>query len=45
MCGIAKVFLDLLIRYLSPITLEQWEQRSISDRLKETIARVWEYWL
>jgi cardiolipin synthase len=27
------------------ITLEQWEQRSISDRLKEAIARVWEYWL
>ena len=27
------------------ITLEQWEQRSISNRLKETIARMWEYWL
>jgi len=27
------------------ITLEQWEQRSLSDRLKETAARVWEYWL
>ena len=27
------------------ITLEKWEQRSISDRLKEAIARVWEYWL
>ena len=29
----------------NPITLEQWEQRSISERLKETAARVWEYWL
>jgi cardiolipin synthase len=29
----------------SPITLEQWEQRSIGDRLKETLARIWEYWL
>jgi cardiolipin synthase len=27
------------------ITLEQWEQRSLGDRLKEAIARVWEYWL
>ena len=29
----------------NPITLEQWEQRSISERLKETAARMWEYWL
>jgi cardiolipin synthase len=29
----------------SPITLEQWEQRSIGKRLKETLARMWEYWL
>jgi len=29
----------------SPITLEQWEQRSIGERLKETVARMWEYWL
>jgi len=29
----------------SPITLEQWEQRSIGARLKETLARMWEYWL
>ncbi len=27
------------------ITLEQWEQRSIGDRLKEAIARMWGYWL
>ena len=27
------------------ITLEQWEQRSIGDRLRETVARLWEYWL
>ncbi|MDP2242072.1 MAG: cardiolipin synthase [Burkholderiales bacterium] len=29
----------------NPITLEQWEQRPISDRLKEIAARIWEYWL
>lgn len=27
------------------ITLEQWQQRPVSDRLKESAARVWEYWL
>jgi cardiolipin synthase len=29
----------------SLITPEQWEQRSIGNRLKETLARMWEYWL
>jgi cardiolipin synthase len=29
----------------TPITLEQWDRRSLSDRLKEGIARAWEYWL
>jgi len=29
----------------NPITLEQWNRRSISDRLKETGARLWQYWL
>jgi cardiolipin synthase len=28
-----------------PITLEEWAQRSLSDRLKEMAARIWEYWL
>ncbi len=27
------------------ITPEQWAQRSLINRLKETAARVWEYWL
>ncbi len=27
------------------ITPEDWQQRPLSDRLKETAARVWEYWL
>ena len=27
------------------ITPEQWAQRSLANRLKETVARVWEYWL
>ncbi len=29
----------------SPITLEQWERRSLGSRLKEGLARIWEYWL
>jgi len=29
----------------TPITSEQWERRSLSDRLKEMAARIWEYWL
>jgi cardiolipin synthase A/B len=27
------------------ITLEQWEKRSIDKRIKESFARIWEYWL
>lgn len=29
----------------TPITLEQWNQRSLSVRLKEMAARLWQYWL
>ncbi|MGB5082108.1 MAG: cardiolipin synthase [Burkholderiales bacterium] len=29
----------------SLVTLEQWGQRSIGDRLKESLARIWGYWL
>ena len=29
----------------SPITLEQWQRRSIGPRAKETLGRLWEYWL
>ncbi len=28
-----------------PITLEQWQHRSLDLRIKELFARVWEYWL
>jgi cardiolipin synthase len=28
-----------------PIMLEQWRHRSIGMRFKETIARIWKYWL
>jgi cardiolipin synthase len=28
-----------------PITLEQWKQRPLGDRVKEIAARLWEYWL
>lgn len=28
-----------------PIQIEQWERRSLSKRLKEMVARIWEYWL
>ncbi len=27
------------------ITPEQWQQRSLSDRMKETAAGIWKYWL
>ena len=27
------------------IELEQWRRRSLSNRMKETFARMWEYWL
>ncbi len=27
------------------ITLEQWERRPLHFRMKESLARVWEYWL
>ena len=29
----------------SPITLEQWKRRSPGTRAKETLGRLWEYWL
>ena len=28
-----------------PITLEQWQRRSLDLRIKELFARLWEYWL
>jgi cardiolipin synthase len=28
-----------------PITLETWRQRGLGFRMKETLARIWEYWL
>lgn len=28
-----------------PVTLERWQQRSLAVRMKETGARLWEYWL
>jgi cardiolipin synthase len=33
------------LRYSTEVTLEQWEKRPYSDRLKEWIARRFEYWL
>jgi cardiolipin synthase len=27
------------------ITLEQWQQRPFGFRMKESLARLWEYWL
>jgi cardiolipin synthase len=27
------------------ITLEAWQQRSFDNRVKETVARIWQYWL
>lgn len=28
-----------------PVTLKQWKKRPFKDRLKETFAGIWEYWL
>lgn len=28
-----------------PITLDEWERRSLAARLKQGLARMWEYWL
>jgi cardiolipin synthase len=27
------------------VTAEAWEDRSLASRVKESAARVWEYWL
>ena len=40
-----QAMFDIDMAASSPVTLEQWGQRSISEHLKETVARVWEYWL
>ncbi len=40
-----QAMFDIDIAASSPITLEQWGKRSISEHLKEAVARVWEYWL
>ena len=29
----------------TPITLEQWEKRPLSDRMKEKLSRLFQYWL
>ena len=29
----------------NPVTLEQWQRRPLDQRLKETLGRLWEYWL
>lgn len=29
----------------TPITLEQWQERSLADRFKQTFGRLWQYWL
>lgn len=28
-----------------PVTLKQWKRRPLQDRMKETFASIWEYWL
>ncbi len=28
-----------------PVTLEKWKRRPLVERLKETVARLWQYWL
>ncbi len=29
----------------NPVTLESWEWRPLGDRVREIVARLWEYWL
>jgi cardiolipin synthase A/B len=33
------------LRDSDPITLDEWERRSLASRLKQGLARIWEYWL
>lgn len=28
-----------------PVTLKQWKQRPLDDRMKETFSAIWQYWL
>ncbi|WP_394787256.1 cardiolipin synthase [Rhodoferax sp.] len=43
--GQVQAMFDKDLRESDPITLEQWQRRSINLRLKELFARAWEYWL
>lgn len=40
-----QTMFDMDLAESTPITPEAWQQRPLGDRLKETAARVWEYWL
>ena len=40
-----RVMFDQDLAASDAITLEHWQQRAFSLRLKERLARVWEYWL
>jgi cardiolipin synthase len=33
------------LRNSEPVALEQWRRRPLVDRVKESFARLWEYWL
>jgi cardiolipin synthase A/B len=40
-----KAAFDVDLSASKQVTLEQWEQRSPVERMKETFGRLWQYWL
>ncbi|MEO7762339.1 MAG: cardiolipin synthase [Casimicrobiaceae bacterium] len=44
-CAQMQRVFDADLAASNPITLEQWEQRPVAERLKEITAKVWKYWL
>ena len=40
-----RAMFDADLAASDPITLEEWERRSLGDRLKEMAALAWKYWL
>ena len=40
-----RAMFELDLKGSQEITLDAWQQRSLGMRLKETFARIWQYWL
>jgi cardiolipin synthase len=43
--GQVQAMFDKDLAESDPVTLDQWQRRSLDLRIKELFARVWEYWL